>query len=307
MKRFLAIILLVASMLVGPASAQDAAKGFVEGLLESVLAAEGRSLSIEGVGISLTGDLTVAKVTVRDGNDAWLEIEQLSLVWRPLSLFSKQLDITSLAAGRVHVKRMPQSPEGKVAAPPELTDLRAAVIRQLDINRLQIDQPVLGQDVEMKLAGSAEITASPIEIRADMTASRLDGRRGDLNARVVLDPQTRQITLDAGFSEDADGVIANLLALRGDPSVDARHFGGRYLRRLVRPLQSCAEPKGELRGICHGGVGFAWPDHHRDGRRRACTAPAAMAGEAFRRGLHPLGKGADTQGRRRCRHRPREP
>jgi len=51
-------------------------------LLESVLAAEGRSLSIEGVGISLTGDLTVAKVTVRDGNDAWLEIEQLSLVWR---------------------------------------------------------------------------------------------------------------------------------------------------------------------------------------------------------------------------------
>ena len=222
MKRLLAIILLVASMLAGPASAQDAAKGFVEGLLESVLAAEGRSLSIEGVGISLTGDLTVAKVTVRDGNDAWLEIEQLSLVWRPLSLFSKQLDITSLAAGRVHVKRMPQSPEGKVAAPPELTDLRAAVIRQLDISRLQIDQPVLGQDVEMKLAGSAEITASPIEIRADMTASRLDGRRGDLNARVVLDPQTRQITLDAGFSEDADGVIANLLALRGDPSVDAR-------------------------------------------------------------------------------------
>lgn len=220
MKRLIAMVLVALTLAAVPARAQEAAKGFVERLLESVLSAEGRSLSIEGTSISFSGDVTVAKVTVRDGTNSWLEIENLALVWRPLSLFGKQLDVTSLTADRVHVFRLPQSPEGKVAAPQELKDLRAAIIRELSIARLQIDSPVLGQDVEMKLAGSAEITAAPIKIRADMTASRLDGRKGDLSARVVLDPQTRQVTVDAGFSEEADGIVARLLSLRGRPSVD---------------------------------------------------------------------------------------
>ena len=221
MTRILATLLILVSVLAGAARAQDtAAKGFVERLLESMLSAEGRSLSLESTSISITGDVTVGRVTVRDGNDAWLEIENLAMAWRPLSLFGKQLDITSLSADRVHLVRLPQTPEGKVAAPQELSDLRAAIIRALEIRELQVDAAVLGQPVAMKLAGSGEITAAPIEIRADVTASRLDGRAGDLRAQVVLDPQTRQVKVDAQFAEGADGIVANLLRLRGSPSVD---------------------------------------------------------------------------------------
>ena len=116
MTRILALILLLLTAL--PAQAQEqSASGFVERLLESVLSAEGRSLSIQNTSISLTGDVTVGRVEVRDGEDAWLVIENLSLVWRPLSLFGKQLEVTSLTAARVHMLRMPRTPEGKRRCP----------------------------------------------------------------------------------------------------------------------------------------------------------------------------------------------
>lgn len=219
MTRILAIALLLLTVLAAQAQ-ERSARGFVEQLLESLLSAEGRSLSIENASISISGDVTVGRVGVRDGEDAWLVIEDLSLVWRPLSLFGSQLDVTSLTAARVHMLRLPVTPEGSVAAPQELQGITAAVIRQFEIGTLQIDRPVLGQDATLKLAGSGEITAEPIQILADATASRLDGKRGDLRFKLALDPRTRQVQAAITFSEDSDGIVANLIGVRGSPSVD---------------------------------------------------------------------------------------
>ena len=223
MKRLLAILLLVVVILcpVPGAMAQDtSAKGFVENLLESMLAAEGRSLSVENVSISITGDVTVGHVEVNDDAGAWLVIDELSLVWKPLSLFADQLEIDDISVKKVHLLRMPQSPEGSVAAPQQMQNLQAALIKHLAIDDMKIDKPVLGQDVEIKLEGSGEITAEPVRIRVDATASRLDGKKGDLGVRVDLDPKTRQFKADVTLAEEADGVISSLLALRGEPSVD---------------------------------------------------------------------------------------
>ncbi|MDP9138011.1 MAG: hypothetical protein M3N38_07520, partial [Pseudomonadota bacterium] len=223
MKQLLLAILLILSGLLGSehSHAQDSpAKGFVENMLESILNVEGRSLSVENASISLTGDLTIARVEVRDSTDTWLVIEELALVWRPLSLFGKQLQVDGLTAKSVHLLRMPQSPEGSVAAPKELEGITAALIKRLAIETLTIDRPVLGQDARLTLEGSAEIVAEPPEIRFDMTASRLDGKKGDLATRIVLDPVTRNFSADVTFAEEADGIVAAALALRGGPSVD---------------------------------------------------------------------------------------
>ena len=219
MTRILAIALLLLTVLAAQAQ-ERTARGFVEQLLESVLSAEGRSLAIENASVSISGDVTVGRVEVRDGDDAWLVIEDLSLVWRPLSLFGSQLDVTSLTATRVHMLRLPVTPEGRVAAPQELQSITAAVIRQLEIGTLRIDRPVLGQDATLRLVGSGEITAEPVQILADATASRLDGKRGDLRLKLALDPRTRQVQAAVTFAEDSDGIVANLIGVRGDPSVD---------------------------------------------------------------------------------------
>jgi translocation and assembly module TamB len=219
MMRILAIFLLLLTVLTAQAQ-ERSARGFVEQLLENVLSAEGRSLAIDNASISISGDVTVGRVEVRDGADAWLVIESLSLEWRPLSLFSRQLEVTSLTAGRVHMLRMPATPEGGVAAPRELRNITAAVIRKLEIGTLQIDSPVLGQDATLELAGSGEITAEPVQILAEAAASRRDGKRGDLRLKVALDPRTRQVQAEVTFSEDSDGIVANLIGVRGSPSVD---------------------------------------------------------------------------------------
>ena len=222
MKKLLLAILLILSGQLGPehSHAQDGpAKGFVENMLESILNVEGRSLSVENASISLTGDLNIARVEVRDSTDTWLVIENLALVWRPLSLFGKQLQVDGLTAKSVHVLRMPQSPEGSVAAPKEFQSLAAALIRRLSIETLTIDRPVFGQDARLALEGSAEIVANPPKIRFDMTASRLDGKKGDLATRIVLDPVRRNFNADVTFAEEADGIVAAALSLRGGPSV----------------------------------------------------------------------------------------
>ena len=222
MKRFLFILVLVLLATLPQPSAltqETTAKGFVENLLESVLASEGRTLSVENVDISLTGDVTVGHVEVNDDEGAWLVIDGLTLVWKPLSLFGDQLEVDSIAVSQVHLLRMPQSPEGSVAAPQELQDLRAAIIRKLSIDDMKIDKPVLGQDAELKLEGSGEITATPVKIRIDATASRLDGKKGDLRISVDLDPKTRKFVTTVALSEEDDGIVSSLLSLRGEPSV----------------------------------------------------------------------------------------
>ena len=216
------LFILLAIVLRAPeASPQEQSpKGFVENLLEGVLAAEGRSLSVENVSISLTGDVTVGHVEVSDDTGPWLQLDDLSLVWKPLSLFADQLEIDDLSVGKVHMLRLSQSPEGSVAAPEQMQDLQAARIKRVAIGVLQIDAPVLGQAVEMKLEGSGEITAAPVLIRAELTASRLDGKKGDLKIAVDFDPKNQQFKTDLNLSEDADGVVATLLTLDGKPTVD---------------------------------------------------------------------------------------
>jgi translocation and assembly module TamB len=212
---FLAFVVLAP----GAAPQETSPKGFVENMIESLLAEEGRTLSIENVSVSLTGDVTVGHVEVSDNEGPWLQLDELSLAWKPLSLFADQLEVTDLSIGRVHMLRMSQSPEGNVSAPQQMQDLQAAHIDRLSIGALRIEESVLGQAVEMKLDGSGEITAAPVLFRVNLTASRLDGKKGDLRIAVDFDPRTRQFQTDLNLSEESDGILAELLALDGEPTV----------------------------------------------------------------------------------------
>ncbi|MCB1434086.1 MAG: hypothetical protein KDK75_16775, partial [Alphaproteobacteria bacterium] len=66
------ILLAIVSRAPEASPQEQSPKGFVENLLEGVLAAEGRSLSVENVSISLTGDVTVGHVEVSDDTGPWL-------------------------------------------------------------------------------------------------------------------------------------------------------------------------------------------------------------------------------------------
>jgi translocation and assembly module TamB len=224
MKRTFAALFLVAFAFAGWWSGglllaqEQSAKSLVEKMLEDVLAAEGRSVGIEGLSISLNGDVSVDRVEVRDGTEPWLVMEKLELDWQPLSLFRSKLDIDSLSIERVDLTRLPQTGEGGVAAPKEMTGLSNADIKDLSIHKFRIGREVLGQDAEIKVAGAAQIVQSPPEIRFRFNAERTDGKEGKLAAGTVLDPRSRQLDVDLGLDEGPDGLVAGLLKLRGVPS-----------------------------------------------------------------------------------------
>jgi len=226
MKKLATILVVLATVLVGLPSAlklfaqERSAQGFVEGMLESVLATEGRRVAIDGVSISLTGNVSARRVEIRDGTANWLVMEGLHLDWQPLSLFSKSLAINSLSFDTIEVLRLPRSEDSGVAVPAEATGLTNAEIKRLHVGTLKIASAVAGEDVALTIEGSGQITESPPEIKLDFVADRTDGKQGRLKAGIVLDPRNRKVSVDIALNEGSDGVISKLLSLTGDPAVD---------------------------------------------------------------------------------------
>ena len=215
------LIALTAWWAIGTLPAQEqSAKSLVEKMLENVLAAEGRSVAIDGLSIALNGGVSVNRVEVRDGDEPWLVLDKLQLDWRPLSLFKSTLEIDKLSIESIDLRRLPQTAEGGVSAPQEMSDLSNANIAKLSVGSFRIDQSVAGEEATIKIDGSAQIIQSPAEIHFAFTADRIDSKQGKLKANIVLDPKSRNLDLDIALQEGAGGLVSGLLALRGDPPVD---------------------------------------------------------------------------------------
>jgi translocation and assembly module TamB len=202
----------------GPFAQEQTAKGLVESMLENLLASEGRSVKIDGVSISLSGDVTVLRAEVLDGSEPWLVMENMELDWQPLSLFRSKLEIDAFNIASVDLIRLPKTQEGTVSAPAEFTSLQAADIKSLNIKSFRTSSEVLGEDITVAIEGQAEIIQSPAEIRLKLEAKRIDEKAGNLRANVVFDPQTRALDLDIALDEQADGLVARQLKLQGQPA-----------------------------------------------------------------------------------------
>lgn len=198
---------------------QQSAKSVVENMIENMLATEGRSVGIEGLSISLNGNVSVSKVEVRDGETPWLVLQGLALDWQPLSLFKSKLEINSLTVDSIDLARLPQTQEGGVAAPQEMSSLTNADIGKLTIGTFHVGQPVLGEEITLKADGAAQIVQTPAEIRLQFDAARTDGKEGTLKANIVLDPQTRALNAQLDLQEAKGGLVSHLLRLNGDPAV----------------------------------------------------------------------------------------
>jgi translocation and assembly module TamB len=220
MARILLMLFCLLGLMPGAQAQESSAQSFVERMLENMLATERRSVSIEGLSVSLTGAVTAGRVEVRDGEEPWLVLEDLSLDWAPLSLFRQSLEINELRIATIDLRRLPQTAEGGVAAPKEASDLTAADIKRVRINRLGIAAAVAGEATTLSIEGSAQIKQTSAEIRLDLTAERTDAKQGRLTANVVINPIDRQLAVDIDLNEPADGFVANALNLSGEPAVD---------------------------------------------------------------------------------------
>ncbi|WP_159452470.1 translocation/assembly module TamB domain-containing protein [Tropicibacter naphthalenivorans] len=197
-------------------------RGYIQGLLEDALSAEGRSVQMQGFAGALSSRATIDKITVTDPDGAWLTMSDIALVWNRSALLRGAIDIEEITVGTIDLPRAPLPAPGEVPAPEAsgsfaLPDLPVSLnIAKMRIGRATLGQPLFGQAATIAFDGSAQLANGAGAVKLAIT--RQD-QAGSVTLDAAFDNATRNLRLDLNLTEPENGIAANLLNLPGKPSV----------------------------------------------------------------------------------------
>ncbi|MDP8985506.1 MAG: translocation/assembly module TamB domain-containing protein [Pseudomonadota bacterium] len=200
-------------------------------------------VELSGLGGAFPAQLTLERLQLRDGDGVWLSAERLSLLWSPMQLLRRRIQVNELQAARVHMERTPRAgkPQGGGVSIPHIEVDRFALAT------VELGAPLTGTAVTLSATGHVQLRSLQ-EATAELVARRLGGE-GEYIVHLRLDPQR----LDASLSvhEPASGPLENLLSLPGlgALSASATLAGPRHAARLELALQA-----GELEAGVHGSI-----------------------------------------------------
>lgn len=197
-------------------------------LASSLASSNSSALKIGALDGSLFGDGAIAHITLSDMNGVWLQAQEISYSWTPRQLLSGRLDIASLRIGKVSLLRRPVGPsspagQGQADRTTMLLPLKLR-LGGLDVRQIDLGADVAGEDVKIRVTGSAEIEAVD-EATAHFHIARLDNAGAAFDARIAAARASRSLTLAVEGSEPAGGFVAHLLGLPSRPPVSLRING----------------------------------------------------------------------------------
>lgn len=183
----------------------------------------GLDLSIGTLDGPLPQRLELRQVTLADAEGPLLALDRLELRWRPLALLQRRVEITALEAGRVELDRLPA---GDGAPTPSEEPLRIALPElpvSLVLDRLAVEELVLGEAIagvpaHLGLEGRSRIERDGA-LETALLVERLDGEAGRLEVELALAAGGERLTARIEGSEPAGGLAARMLDLPGHPAV----------------------------------------------------------------------------------------
>jgi translocation and assembly module TamB len=205
------------ALVVGVALAQDyeSRSGFVR-FIEDSLSTPNRKISLIGFEGVFSWNPRIATITVADRDGVWLKLDGVEVAWNRAALLRKVLDIDVLRASEVTLLRRPapsDTPSGSVAAPP-----LQVVVDSIALPKVTLEQAVAGAKAELSASGSAELTREAFALKVQV--DRQD-RPGSLAADLRFEPSENVLTADLKLEEPSDGLMTELLDLRGAPAISA--------------------------------------------------------------------------------------
>ena len=252
MRSFLIPLLLLPSSFAPLAvAAQEDERGYLEALLEDSLSSPGIAVDITGFEGALSSKATIDKLTIADTDGIWITLEDLSLDWNRGALLRGDLQVNELAAGAITFDRMPLPAETALPAPEapgfSLPDLPVSVhLGRVAVDKATLGPAVLGQELTLSLDGSAQLVSGAGSAR--LSIRRLDVADSALEFAASYATDTRRLSLDLDLHEPAGGIVANLLALPGLPSVDLRVTGDGPVDDFTADLTLATDGQDRLRG-----------------------------------------------------------
>ncbi len=255
MRKFARYALVVAGLGVLPVLAQDADEeeddggGFLERRIEGLLSSDTMDVDVRGFEGALSSRATMDQIVFSDENGTWLTVTDAVLDWSRVSLLRGRLQINELGAREILLPRLPEGerqsePPSPEAQPFSLPDLPVSInIDQLSVERVELGEPVIGEAAALRLGGSASLAGGSGEVNIE--ATRLDGEQGQFDIAGSFDNDSRELSVDVGIDEAADGIIANLADLPGKPSLALDVEGSGPLSDFAADinLQTDGEPR----------------------------------------------------------------
>jgi translocation and assembly module TamB len=170
----------------------------------------------------LPAGILIDRIAITDSNGTWMTVRDLELGWSPFELLGARLRVDSMRAGEIVILRRPvppHTPAPGTEAPASLSLPPVEIgLVSMAVDALRLEEPVLGQHADLRLAASA--TALRDRATARLTVERIDRRPGLARAALDWNAATGSLDIDAVLSEPADGLVARLLDLPGRPALD---------------------------------------------------------------------------------------
>jgi translocation and assembly module TamB len=225
-------LLLLVAFLCLPLTAmaqEESDAGFIARQIESALSSSGgRDVRITGFQGALSSTATMTSLTIADAEGIWLRADNLRMNWNRAALLARRIDIRELSAESITILRAPISESSDTpspeATPFALPQLPVSIsIGSLDIGRLVLEAPVIGQEVALSLTGTVGLTNGAVN--TNLTASRIDGQDGTFSLIAAYSENSGVLSLVLSIEEAADGIVATLARLPGTPSLRAQIAG----------------------------------------------------------------------------------
>lgn len=179
---------------------------------------------IEG---NLFGAFSIDEIILGDRDGDWLLIRALAVSWSPAALLRGELDVLSLTAERLQVRRAPVTPapaEDTDDAPLDVSLPIGISLDRFEVAAVDLEPAVLGERIELAVQGSAQV---PLGSLIDLVFDIKERSAATKGARLALryDPSEETLKVDVAYDEAAGGLVSRLLKADGVSPVSLRVAG----------------------------------------------------------------------------------
>lgn len=238
------LILIGLMLLVTLSVTTPTGQGIVAGLVSRTLSTETRKVSIGRIEGLFSSDMTLRGIAVADRDGAWLNVDRVHILWKPLELFRLRLAVEALDVDRLDVLRKPAPDDTRAAdqEPFRLPQLPLVVeVPQFSLANASLAEPVVGSPAVFGAKGSADFGSSQ-GVALVLDIARRD-RPGTASARLNFVPASEALRASLNLDEPVGGILATIMDLPDRPPVTLSFDGEGTLDAIRSKLAFRAGPE----------------------------------------------------------------
>jgi len=252
---FLIVVAIAVPVLAIGALQVPSGRHLVSGIVSSLASSPGQQITVEGLYLSFGLNAAIEQVDIADTEGSWLTATDIEVEWHPLKLLSGDIDIASLTAQQIDLKR-PPAPQPDDAQSAEASDVAAGgfalpfniALESLSLAEINLGDGLLGAPVSLTASGGGSFALDPALVTADLDVHRIDGVEAGVVAKAQFEPAAETLLFNINVSEPRGGLAARLLEVPDLPALDVKLKGNGPLTDWAATLDVALDGRSTVNG-----------------------------------------------------------